>query len=62
MQLEPEKTIKWPNNYMTEQYIGFAASANLSHGGEVAGWLQLPCGCFGNVNSGSNTAVTGGRA
>lgn len=30
--------------------------------GEVAGWRRLPCGCRYNVNPGSNTAVTGGRA
>lgn len=62
MQLKTDKNPKWQNNDMAEIYIGFRGSISLSHGGEVAGWLQLPCGCCCNVNSGSNTAVTGGRA
>ena len=62
MQLKTEKNPKWQNNDTAEVYIGFRGSISLSHGGEVAGWLQLPCGCCCNVNSGSNTAVTGGRA
>lgn len=62
MQLKTEKTPKWQNNDMAETYIGFRGSISLSFGDGVAGWLRLPCGCCCNVNSGSNTAVSGGRA